>query len=219
MSGFSRRPIASRDAGWAREMARRLAASQITPNQISQASVGFALLAGAAFWASAQVGDVVRALLLLLGAASCQGRLICNLLDGMVAIEGGRKAPDGPFWNEAPDRAADILILTGLGLGAGMPVLGWAAAALAVLTAYVRELGRAEAMPADFSGPLAKPQRMALVTGAAVLAAIEPFLSETAYVLPVALWVLIAGTALTAALRSRRLILWLKRRDRAADPH
>ena len=217
MSGFSRRPIASRDTGWARSMARRLAASRVTPNQISQASVGFAALAGAAFWASAQMGDVLRALLLVVAAAGCQGRLICNLLDGMVAIEGGRKAPDGPFWNEAPDRAADILILVGLGLAAGLPVLGWAAAALAVLTAYLRELGRAEGMPADFSGPMAKPQRMAVVTVAAVLGAAEPFVSGTAHVLPVVLWLLICGTALTAALRCRRLIRWLGHKDRAGN--
>ena len=124
----------------------------------------------------------------------------------MVAIEGGRKAPDGPFWNEAPDRAADILILVGLGLDAGMPVLGWAAAALAVLTAYLRELGRADGMAADFGGPLAKPQRMAVVTMAALLGAAEPLVSGTHYILPVAQWVLICGTALTAMLRSRRLI-------------
>jgi len=198
-------------------MARRLAASRVTPNQISQASVGFAALAGAAFWASAQMGDVLRALLLVVAAAGCQGRLICNLLDGMVAIEGGRKAPDGPFWNEAPDRAADILILVGLGLAAGLPVLGWAAAALAVLTAYLRELGRAEGMPADFSGPMAKPQRMAVVTVAAVLGAAEPFVSGTAHVLPVVLWLLICGTALTAALRCRRLIRWLGHKDRAGN--
>jgi phosphatidylglycerophosphate synthase len=62
-------------------------------------------------------------------------RLLCNLFDGMVAIEGGRKEADGPFWNEAPDRASDILILAGAGLGAGAVGLGWAAAALAVATA------------------------------------------------------------------------------------
>ena len=219
MSGFSRRPIASREAGWARSMARRLAASRVTPNQISQASVGFAALAGAAFWSSAYAGDGVRALLLLVGAAGCQARLICNLLDGMVAIEGGRKAPDGPFWNEAPDRAADMLILVGLGLAAGAPILGWAAASMAVLTAYVRELGRAEGMAADFSGPLAKPQRMAVATGVAMLAAVEPLVSATNYVLPVALWVLTLGTGLTAGLRARRLIVWLGRSNGAGDPH
>ena len=210
MTDFSRRPIAARNSGWAGRAARWLAATDVTPNQISIASVGFAALAFFAFWASAHVPALPRAFLLLIAAMGCQMRLICNLLDGMVAIEGGKKSADGPFWNEAPDRAADILILVGLGLAAGAPGHGWAAAALAVLTAYIRELGRAEGLPADFGGPLAKPQRMALVTGAAVLGIIWPHL------LVWALAALILGTALTAALRARRLVLGLRQGGRGA---
>lgn len=204
---FSRRPIASRSSGWAQTLASRLAASAVTPNQISQASVGFAMLAGLAFWMSGTMGPLVGGILLILGAAACQARLVCNLIDGMVAIEGGRRAPDGPFWNEAPDRVADILILAGLGLAAHQPGLGWAAAALAVLTAYLRELGRSEGMAADFGGPLAKPQRMTVVTAGAVIAAFVAAIP----VLTFTLWLLIAGTLLTAILRARRLIRWLKR--------
>jgi phosphatidylglycerophosphate synthase len=203
---FSRRPIASRSSAWAQTLARRLAASAVTPNQISQASVGFAALAGLAFWKSGTVGPIAGSVLLILGAAACQARLICNLIDGMVAIEGGRRAPDGPFWNEAPDRVADILILAGLGLAAFQPALGWTAAALAVLTAYLRELGRAEGMATDFGGPLAKPQRMVVVTAGTVIAA---FLA-TESILTATLWILIGGTALTAAMRAVRLVRWLR---------
>lgn len=209
MTDFSRRPIAARKTGLAGRTARRLAASAVTPNQISIGSVGFAALVFATFWASAHVPAMPRAALLIIAAACCQGRLICNLLDGMVAIEGGKKTPDGPFWNEAPDRVADMLILVGLGLAADLPAQGWAAASLAVLTAYLRELGRAEGLAPDFGGPLAKPQRMALVTGGALLGVIWP----QALVLTLAL--LIAGTALTAALRARRLVLALRHRGRA----
>ncbi len=211
---FSRRPIASRSSGWARALAKRLAASSVTPNQISQASVGFAALAGLAFWASATAGPVLGGVLLLIGALNCQLRLICNLIDGMVAIEGGQKAPDGPFWNEAPDRAADICILVGLGLAAGQPILGWIAALLAVLTAYLRELGRAEGLKADFGGPLAKPQRMAVVSGGAVLAAIAPLFHGTDWVIWCTLWILITGTGLTAILRAARLVRNLRTRIR-----
>jgi phosphatidylglycerophosphate synthase len=139
-------------------------------------------------------------------------RLICNLLDGMVAVEGGKKAKDGPFWNEAPDRIADALLFAGAGYAAGYPALGWAAAVLAVGTAYIRELGRAEGFPPDFSGPMAKPQRMAVLTGAAVLAAVEPVLLDTPVVLWAALWIVVIGAALTAIRRSARLIAALKSR-------
>src|SRR6185295_19762354 len=44
----NRRPIAARDTGWARNIAAALARSSISPNQISVASVLFALAGAAA---------------------------------------------------------------------------------------------------------------------------------------------------------------------------
>jgi len=206
-----RRPIASRNTRIAARIARALADRGVSPNRISQASMGFAALAGAAFWASGAVSGPLYGVLLALAALGCQLRLLCNLFDGMVAVEGGQGAPDGPFWNEAPDRVADILILAGMGYGAGAPALGWAAAALAVLTAYFRELGSAQGMAADFRGPMAKPQRMALATGAAVLAIFLPGLAGVP-ILAAALWLIAAGAVMTALGRSARLIAALKQR-------
>jgi phosphatidylglycerophosphate synthase len=203
-----RRPLKSRETAWARRAAGWLAAKGATPNAISKGAVLFAAIGGAGFWASGATEGWVRALCLLLGVAGCQLRLLCNLFDGMVAIEGGRKEPDGPFWNEAPDRASDILILAGAGMGAGAAGLGWMAAALAVATAYVRELGRAEGQGSDYSGPMAKQHRMAVMTGAAILAILLPGLP----VLAGALWVVVAGAALTVGLRARRLVRRLKAR-------
>ena len=174
MAVENRRPLSSRNSKWAAALTGWLASKSVTPNQISKASMAAALLSGAAFWASARFGFGIRFALLLFAALFIQLRLVCNLLDGMVAIEAGKSAPDGPFWNEAPDRVSDILILAGAGLAAGNPALGFAAAALAVLTAYVRELGRACGLPADFSGPMAKQHRMAVMTVAALAAAISP---------------------------------------------
>ncbi|MCU0855835.1 MAG: CDP-alcohol phosphatidyltransferase family protein [Rhodobacteraceae bacterium] len=207
-----RRPLKSRDTGWAQGIARRLAVTSVTPNRISQASMGFAALAGVALWASGVVPPVMAAALLVLGAAACQGRLLCNLFDGMVAVEGGKREADGPFWNEAPDRVADLLILAGAGLGTGQPALGFAAGAGAVLTAYVRELGRAEGLGSDFSGPMAKQHRMAVVTLGALAGAVEVVTRGSDVALTVALWVVVAGTAVTAVRRSARLIAALKAR-------
>lgn len=204
-----RRPIASRNASWARRAAAWMARRGVSPNQISIASIGAGSLAGAAFWAADGGQGLGGRLLLLLGAAFCQARLVCNLLDGMVAVEGGRGGADGPFWNEFPDRVADLMILGGLGLGLGQPGLGFAAAALAVMTAYVRELGRALGAPQDFAGPMAKPHRMAVVTGAAALAALWPF-GAGAWLLQAALWVIAAGCVLTVLGRSARLVRRLR---------
>jgi phosphatidylglycerophosphate synthase len=207
----NRRPLASRETGWAKALARALSSSRVTPNQISQASLMAALLAGAAFWLSGSADGFVRPSLLILAALSCQLRLLCNLLDGMVAVEAGRGTRDGAFWNEFPDRVADVIILVGAGLGIGSPGLGFAAAAMAVLTAYVRELGRACGAPSDFSGPMAKPHRMATITAAALLSALEPLWDGSGEILTVALWVVAAGAALTALRRAARLRAWLAR--------
>ena len=149
----NRRPLASRETHWARSLTRWLAATSITPNQISMVSMLMAALAGVAFYLAGGADGVLRVVMLILAALFCQLRLLCNLLDGMVAIEAGKSAADGPFWNEFPDRVSDILIVVGLGYGVGHSTLGWAAASFCVLTAYVRELGRASGAPADFSRP------------------------------------------------------------------
>lgn len=210
MTMGDRRPLASRETRWAQATARWLAARSVTPNHISQASIVCGALAGAAFWLSGQAEGASRGLLLLAAAAFCQLRLLCNLFDGMVAVEGGKAAADGPFWNEFPDRVADIAIMAGIGYGIAMPGLGWAAACFCVLTAYVRELGRANGAPSDFSGPMAKQHRMALVTAAAVLSAAEFLWHGRNGILVAALWIVAAGAAFTALRRARRQVKWLK---------
>lgn len=202
----SRRPLGSRDTAWAQAFARRLAASRVTPNQISMAGMGFAGLAGLAFWGAGHAEGALRVLLLVAAALGCQARLICNLMDGLVAVEGGKRTADGAFWNEFPDRVSDTLILIGVGYGCGLPVLGWAAAAIAVLTAYVRELGRANGLSADFCGPMAKPQRMAVLTGAAVLAVAEPLWGGQGGLLRAALWLVCLGSLATALRRAVRQV-------------
>lgn len=212
MGEADRRPIASRDTGWARATAAWLAARGLTPNQVSIGSMVAGLLAGLAFWGAGASDGAARAALFLAAALFCQVRLLCNLFDGMIALEGGKGGPDGPFWNEAPDRAADLLILVGAGLGVGSPALGWAAAAFAILTAYVRELGRATGAPADFSGPMAKPHRMAVMTVAALASMAEPLWRGSGEIVTLALWIVALGAGATAIRRSARLIGVLKAR-------
>ncbi len=200
-----RRPIASRNSKLAASIAKALAERGISPNLISRFSMVFAAFAGMAFWLSESTDGFWYVVCLVGAAIGCQLRLLCNLFDGMVAVEGGRGAPDGPFWNEAPDRVADALILVGLGLGTGDPGLGWAAAASAIGTAYVRELGSAQGLGADFRGPMAKPQRMAVATVAAILAIFVPMILGWS-VLHLALWIIVLGSVFTMLRRSRGII-------------
>jgi phosphatidylglycerophosphate synthase len=210
MNMGDRRPLASRDTRWAQATARRLATLSVTPNQISQASMLAGALAGTAFWLGGESEGTTRLLLLLGAALFCQLRLLCNLFDGMVAVEGGKASAEGPFWNEFPDRIADIAIMVGIGYGIAMPHLGWAAACFSVLTAYVRELGRANGAPSDFSGPMAKPHRMAVATGAALLSSVEFLWNGRNEILTLALVIIAIGAAATALRRGWRQVRWLK---------
>jgi CDP-diacylglycerol--glycerol-3-phosphate 3-phosphatidyltransferase len=112
-----------------------LARTRISPDQISLASVLFASIG--AFLLVCAPGPVG-----LIGCAvAIQARLLCNLLDGMVAVEGGKKSPLGQLYNELPDRLADSVLIVALGYAIDLPSLGWLGALAAVLTAYVRALG------------------------------------------------------------------------------
>lgn len=125
----------------------------------------------------------------------------CNLLDGMVALEGGKKSPVGALYNEIPDRLADSLFIVAAGYCAHWPSLGWCGALLAALTAYIRVLGGSLGLPQDFRGPMAKPHRMAVLTIACVIAAVEIARWGTNYVLLAAVALIAIGSLVTCATR------------------
>jgi phosphatidylglycerophosphate synthase len=192
----NRRPIAARSSGWAQRAAAAMARANITPNAVSSVSVIFAAL-GAALLLEGPDGAG-----LIVCAACVQARLICNLLDGMIAIEGGKKTPLGPLYNEFPDRLADSLLIVALGYACGLPALGWFGALAAALTAYVRVFGGALGLPQDFRGPMAKQHRMAVLTVACLAGSVEQFGLGTRYALTAACLVIAVGSALTCATRT-----------------
>ena len=205
MSAADRRPLASRDTEWARRIASALACSSVTPNQISTLSIAFAALGA---WALVDG----RPLALVGAAIAVQLRLLCNLMDGMVAIEGGRQSPTGALYNEFPDRIADSLFLVALGYACGEPWLGWLAALLAALTAYVRATGGALGLKQDFRGPMAKPHRMAVLTVACLIGAAEMQWNGTRWALLVAAVVIAGGAALTCLTRTLGIARALRER-------
>jgi phosphatidylglycerophosphate synthase len=242
----NRRPISQRERGYAKYLTRLLAKSGVTPNFISFTSIVFAALAGLCFYAIALAPGAGERVLLCLGAALfCQLRLLANMLDGMVAVEAGKGSPDGPVWNELPDRFADIAVLVGAGYGVAAigadyetfsssvhrfglisaDALGWAAAVAAVMTAYVREVVRGAGAPADFSGPMAKPHRMFVMTMAALAAATAPLWAGPhpfyyvraddllmGHIIHAALWIVLIGATFTALNRARRGLAFLRKR-------
>jgi phosphatidylglycerophosphate synthase len=205
VSAADRRPLASRDTAWARRNASALARSSVTPNQISTISIAFAALGA---WALVDA----RPLALIGAAIAVQLRLLCNLIDGMVAIEGGRQSATGALYNEFPDRIADSLFLVALGHACGVPWLGWLAALLAALTAYVRATGGALGLAQDFRGPMAMPHRMAVLTVACLVGAAEMSWNGTRWTLLAAALVIAAGSVLTCVTRTLAIARMLRER-------
>ena len=204
-----RRPLASRELGIAQHAAAWLIARGVSANVISLASIGCAALAAAALVATRSTDGVAVRVLFLAAAGLVQARLLANLLDGMVAVGSGSASRTGELFNELPDRIADALILIGAGFSVGgSPALGHVAALLAIFTAYVRALGNAVGATQLFIGPMAKPQRMAVVTVACVGNAIMP-----ARWIAVALLVIAFGGVITAARRLRRIAEQLRGRS------
>lgn len=214
----TRRPIKARSSRWAAATAGWLARRGVRPNAISVASAVVAALAGVALAVTPHVGAAAAAGLFVAGAVGVQLRLLCNLFDGMVAVEGGFRTKSGEVYNELPDRFADAFILVGCGYAAAAVPwglsLGWTAAVLAVITAYVRTLGAAAGVGHCFLGPMAKPHRMAAVIGACLLAAvIGPIrVHGAAEVVTAALAIIVIGTLVTIVRRTAWVIRALEAR-------
>lgn len=212
-----RRPLRSRDARLVQRLAAGLHGLGATPNAVSATSMVFALIAASAFCLSGLVDPLSRALLLGLAAGGMGLRLLCNVLDGLLAVEHGRGSPTGPIWNERPDRISDTLIIVGAGYGAALmgaawaAPLGWLAAVLALLTAYVRELGRGLGQPADYSGLGPKPIRMAILAVGAGLGVLEPLWAGRGEALGGAVVLTGLASAVTVFTRTRRLAQRLRR--------
>lgn len=212
----ARRPLASRSTRWAALLSRAAVRAGLTADGISILSLLFAAAGSAALlWLPAPWN-------LLACAAGIQLRLLCNLLDGMVAIEGGRKSKLGVLYNEVPDRVADSLFLVALGYAIGEPWLGWLAALAAAVTAYIRVLGGTFGLTQDFRGPMAKPHRMAAMTVGCLLAIGEFYFFDstgfdtrgtpTLCVLHMAAWVIALGALVTCGTRLRAISAQLKAR-------
>jgi phosphatidylglycerophosphate synthase len=211
---MERRPLKTRARPSARSLSAALASRGVRPNQVSVAGVVFALLAAAALVALPHASAPLQAALLVAAAAAIQLRLLCNLLDGLLAVEGGLRSPAGELYNDVPDRFADVLVIVAAGYAIawdwGGP-LGWAAAAAALLTAYVRVLGGALGTPQHFLGPMAKPHRMAVLTVACLLSLVELATSGLeGRVLAVGLAIVLAGSLATFARRLRLVARELK---------
>lgn len=202
-----RRPIAARRLAIIQRTADLLVERGAKADAISAAGMVAGLLAGLCLAATAWAPGFAQPLWLL-AALLVQLRLLANLLDGMVAIGSGTASKLGELWNEVPDRVSDSAALLGLGVAAGSLALGACAALAAMATAYVRAVGKAAGAPSDFRGPMAKQQRMFVVTLVAAWCGVAPVWSGG--VAAGALWLILALSIVTALRRLRGIAAGLR---------
>jgi phosphatidylglycerophosphate synthase len=215
-----RRPIAARNLKVFQRLASWLARRGASPNGISLAGMALGLAAGVALAATPWLPFPADRAAWVLAALFIQLRLLANMLDGMVAIEARRSSPVGELYNEVPDRVSDAAVLIGAGYAVGGdPVLGYAAACAAVFTAYIRSMGKAAGTLQDFSGPMAKQQRMFVITLAALYCGLAPSAWQPGWgpagswgVSAAALALVIAGALLTAGRRLAHIAAMLRTR-------
>ncbi len=196
----NRRPLTTRSAGWAKWLANLLVKCEVSPNFISVLSILPALIGA---WLLACPSSPPHVWNTLLAVAVCvQLRLLCNMLDGMVAIEGGKHSKVGALYNEVPDRIADSLFIVALGYAVFLPWLGWLGALLAAKTAYIRVLGGALGLVQDFRGPMAKPHRMFVMTLGCLIGAAELHFNDSYHALIITAYVIAIGSAITCVTRT-----------------
>lgn len=216
MKTLNRRPIKTRSQAWAHHLAKRLATAGLSPNQISLLGIVFSIF-GALCLAnthSVQTSPFFCGLLLIFSAITIQLRLLCNMLDGLVAVEYGKKSRLGDLFNEVPDRIEDVLFIVATGYATGTSAgifFGWATALLSVGTAYVRLLGGSLGFKQNFCGPLAKPQRMFLLTVTFLATSFQIWISGSKSILSYGLFLILIGTLFTLV---RRLLILAKNMNR-----
>ncbi|MEO8083135.1 MAG: CDP-alcohol phosphatidyltransferase family protein [Ardenticatenales bacterium] len=205
-----RRPLGARHWRLSYALAEWLVRRGVSANTVSLAGMVAGVAAGLCLWRTAHADATVQRLYWLAAAALIGLRGSANMLDGMVAVGSDKASPIGALYNDVPDRVSDVATLIGLGGAAGGDVvLGLVAALMAVLTAYVRAIGRASGGPSAWDGPMAKTHRMALVVAVALCMAVAPAAAHplgAAYGWPaIALLVIALGCAVTIARRLRRI--------------
>lgn len=211
----NRRPIRSRNTSMAIKIAQWLASKAIKPNQISVLSIVFSFFAALCLVSTPYLDNGFRALTLITTVIFIFFRLLCNLFDGMLAIEErGTTGKLGEIYNDLPDRPSDILILVAMGYATAASwgiTLGWLSAILAVMTAYIRLLGAIAGSKQHFIGPMAKQHRMAVVIGACFLSALTGSCIYSGWIFIMALSLICLGSLFTILRRLQYIVIDLEK--------
>jgi phosphatidylglycerophosphate synthase len=210
-TNLQRRPIKMRDSHWSQDAAAVLVKGGVTPNQVSVMSTVFAAIGSVLLIATSAMAapPSTKALAFFVTALLIMLRLTCNLLDGLMAVEYKQATKCGDLFNELPDRFSDSVLLVAAGyatncgeIGIG---LGWLCALLALTTAYLRAFAARYSSSQDYSGPMAKQQRMYSLMFGLVIAGVQLVITGGHLALLCTLTTMAIGTTITCVRRTMNL--------------
>jgi len=139
----------------------------LSPVGVSLVAFATAVLAAVAFVAATPLAYVAGAVLVFLNGWF-------DLVDGALAREEGRESRAGDLLDHVLDRYADVLVLAGLSAGVGRYALGFLAVTGVLLTSYMGTQIQAVGLGREYGGLVGRADRLALISVAAVLAAVVP---------------------------------------------
>jgi phosphatidylglycerophosphate synthase len=173
----------------------------VHPDTISYLSILAAVIAAICFWKSRQARW-----LLIAAPLFCYLRLWFNMLDGMVAVAANKANRRGEILNDLPDRISDVIIFVGVAHSGLMnPLIGYWAAILALLTAYVGLFGQALGVQREFGGIMSKPWRMVALSIGSWLEFVIARSFGSFTILDWTCLVIIAGCVQTIVVRLKRV--------------
>ncbi len=185
--------------------ARLMIRTGVSADALTASGLVFAALAGLGVW----LGRDASAWLLLVPVGAFL-RTAANALDGMVAVTKKTARPLGDVFNEVADRVGDVAVLLPLVLMPEVPdalVAGTVAATL--VTSYLGMAVKAAGGSRVYAGVMGKPDRMFVVGAAAIIGLI---LDDPGAAFTWALWVILAGVAITFSVRASAARRQLTRR-------
>lgn len=162
----------------------------MTPDAVSVVSLGFALLAGAAYTlAGAAVGGrEPDPRLYLLGALFVFVNGWLDLLDGALARRQGVASRAGDLLDHVIDRYADIVLIAGLAAGTGEYLLGFLAVTGVVMTSYLGTQSQAVGLDRVYGGAVGRADRLVVI---GVVTAVAAFYTGDLYGLSLVGWLLV----------------------------
>jgi archaetidylinositol phosphate synthase len=121
-------------------------------------------------------------------------RTACNALDGLVSRELGLASSFGEVLNEFIDRISDVIIfLSVIRLAATDTTLGFLTLIMVLLNSYMGILSKSAGGPRQYGGLMGKPDRMILISVAALLIVVTHHTQIWNYFL----WLVLIGTFIT----------------------